>query len=476
MKKLLLLLFLPFGLLAQSSNTKQLNALNNYANFINESIHGMLIAHRLLENYNQEINKYVDLEGYQINNFSNKDLPADIFEDKERWFYEVSPNSWYKIARNASNDLPANEAKKLNEYLTILKSDIVGINRIRFTIPDYIQQNDLQQQEAIEGVYELLEEAVDLYDHFFEIQKKMEVVLIENARRVATPNVKIIDVVEAMDKVWLNSKNVLRDVRAKKTESIPDQVNKLANSIQLLKNIDIHNHTYLKMNSTKTVQSWEIIQNKSQGIVDKATALIETADVPQEYKLYGKFYYYHNVLLATELNRYGFGSAHEMNKIIREVDIPILYRIEEPHFYQVIYPKKLLDDSVIASSDDQILVAPKKLKDRNIVTSTRTIQVDTNVVEIRIYDNKIQDGDIVSINFNGDWILEKYSLEGAPRKLKLKLNDTGKNFLLLHAENEGKRPPNTMAIEYMYQGEKQKITLSSNLSESELIEIQYKAP
>ena len=80
-----------------------IQALNNYASFVNESIHGMVIVHRLLENYNQELNKYVDLEGYQINNFGNSDLPRNIFEDPDDWFYAISPLDWYEIAKNGSS-------------------------------------------------------------------------------------------------------------------------------------------------------------------------------------------------------------------------------------------------------------------------------------------------------------------------------------------------------------------------------------
>jgi hypothetical protein len=201
---------------------------------------------------------------------------------------------------------------------------------------------------------------------------------------------------------------------------------------------------------------------------------VNTAETPKEYKYYGKFYYYHNAVLVNQINRYGSGFANEMNLILRDLDLNVLYKTEEPHFYQVIYPKKLVEDDLIASSDDYIEAVPDKLKDREIINSTRSITVDTLVFEINLYDYKIQDGDIVSINFNGDWILENYSLEGSPTKIKVKMNPEGKNYLILHAENEGRNPPNTMGISYKYKGETQKITLSSNLSESEMIEIKYK--
>ena len=74
----------------QAQQQEKLNALNNYVDFSNEGTHGLLIVHRLLENFNKNINKYVDLPDQQINFYSNKDLPQDIFQDDENWFYDLS--------------------------------------------------------------------------------------------------------------------------------------------------------------------------------------------------------------------------------------------------------------------------------------------------------------------------------------------------------------------------------------------------
>ena len=93
------------------------------------------------------------------------------------------------------------------------------------------------------------------------------------------------------------------------------------------------------------------------------------------------------------------------------------------------------------------------------------------MIVLNLFDYKIQDGDIVSINFNGDWILENHSIETKASELTLKLNPNGKNYILLHAESVGRRPPNTMGIKYTYKGEERELELKSDLDNSELIEI-----
>lgn len=451
-----------------------LQALNHYVTFVNESIHGMVIVHRLLENYNQELNNYVDLEGYQINNFGNKDLPKNIFEDPDRWFYKVSPKDCYTLAMNASKTLTTQEAGELNVSLKKMYQYINRINSIRFDIEKFIQTHDLNDKTNVEKVYSYLEEGTKLYDDFFETQKSMEVVLQHLAKKYERPDKIYLPVIKAFKQNVADAKQLIRAVRMKQDESFEAHLSTFVTSNALIKNIDINSYPASAIRSGRNLHAWKQIGTKFDNIKTKTSSLIQSSSIPKEYKFYGKFYFYHNAVLANQVNRYGNGFVHEMNKLIRSTNMGILYQLEEPHFYQVIYPKKLKkDDDVIESADDKIVAVPKRVKDRTVINSSRVIKADTNVFVIKLYDYKIQDGDIVSINFNGDWILENHSLEGAPTQLKVKLNTEGKNFLILHAENEGRNPPNTMAVSYTYKGKLEKLTLSSNLKESSMIEIKY---
>jgi hypothetical protein len=162
-----------------------------------------------------------------------------------------------------------------------------------------------------------------------------------------------------------------------------------------------------------------------------------------------------------------------MNQDLRNKDEKRIQFMEVPVFLQLIYPKKLDPIEHLKASDPKIEILPEKLKDREVVIRNHTMYVDSFLLEVKIYDHKMEDGDIISLNFNGDWILEEFTLSAKPEVLKLKINEEGKNYFLLHALNLGKRPPNTMALSYTYKGEKQTIVLSSNLNESEMIEIIY---
>ncbi|MBC7884673.1 MAG: hypothetical protein H7X99_04320, partial [Saprospiraceae bacterium] len=123
------------------------------------------------------------------------------------------------------------------------------------------------------------------------------------------------------------------------------------------------------------------------------------------------------------------------------------------------------------ASDPVVTALPTVVKGRNVITATRTIKVDSFIADFKVYDHKIIDKDVVSLSFNGDWIIEKLQISGKPFEFTLKLNNEGKNFLLLHADDMGRNPPATIALSYMYKGKKQIIILNSDTAKSEIIEI-----
>ena len=101
----------------------------------------------------------------------------------------------------------------------------------------------------------------------------------------------------------------------------------------------------------------------------------------------------------------------------------------------------------------------------------KSIVIDSDTLYIEVYDNQEYDKDTISLNFNGTWVLKNRELTKTPIQLALPIIPDKDNFLVLHAENLGIKPPNTAAIKY-YQQSKTKpqiVVLNSNLQESEAI-------
>ena len=90
-----------------------------------------------------------------------------------------------------------------------------------------------------------------------------------------------------------------------------------------------------------------------------------------------------------------------------------------PHFYQVVYPKKIEKVDHLSSTAGTLTALPTKLKNREVLVASKSIKVDSNKVVFELYDHMIEDGDIVSINFNGDWVIENRKITSKPYELKV---------------------------------------------------------
>ena len=450
--------------LAPLNNTSdpQAKALNNYVYFINESIHGMLIVHRLLENFNLDINKYVDLDSYQINFYSNRDLPKDIFEDPENWFYDISPNEWYEKIQQEKRVLEPSLLEKLNPDTKYLKETIVKINQLRFDIENLINTQDLTVTENLQQVYDLLEEAVILFNNFYGVQRRIEKQLYQTAiNEPAYYN--------SLKPIYQDLKNVLVAIRNKDEKGFSVLYKKLATSVATAQNMKFPQTA----TSSKDVNfHMNNIISQAEKALTSSKAYLEKKAVPKEYEMYGASYYYYNSDIINKFNRYGSGIVFEMNSLLDLVESPALRFTELPHFYKVIYPRKLEKLNTIVTASKPVPEIPVVLEGRKLQKKTEgSLVVDDQKIKVEVFDHLIQDGDIVSLNFNGEWVLRRHKLTREPITLELTLSPEGKNFLVLHAENLGQRPPNTMAINYYSGGKRKQYIMNSDLNTSEVIEI-----
>jgi len=464
---------LAIGQTKKAKLQNNVDDLNEYVQFANESIHGLYVIHRMLENYNQEINKYVDLPGYKLTNYSNKDLPKNIFEDPDNWFYKRSPLTILSKINSEENTLPERYKNTLHPIINSMNKISANLNQLRFDLESYIDNNDLKDTSLVKGIYPLLEEGVKYYDDFSTQCDALELALVNTYNDFVPAGAESDEwnYFFAVQNAHLQAKTILKALRTKNDAGFEDELTMMTLTLSDVRDRMVD---YELVDSLGEKQD-KILFNLQETVL-RASTFFHVGLVPEEYKQYGKFYYYHNFEIVSKLNQYGNGYASELNDIIQKRSIPFLKFIEEPHFFKVIYPEKIDNVDHIVSSDDDIAAIPEKLKDREIIESNYSIDIDSMKFEIHLYDNKIPDGDIVSINYNGDWVLEHYSLEEKPITLKIKLNEKGKNYILMHAESIGRRPPNTMALSYKYKGERKEIFIQSDLNASEMIEINYVDP
>lgn len=457
-----------------TANTKKIEAVNEYANFLNESMHGMLIVHRLLENYNQELNKYVDLDSYVINNFSNADLPANIFEDPDAWFYDVSPLSWNtKAASNAA--LSPSEKAELQSSTSSIIATISQINQIRFDVEKLIATLDLTQRSELARVYEKLEEGVTLYEDFYQKEEQLATKLKMIYSTIKpTENQQYAELHKIFNKLHLSTRLALQAIRSKEDEQVPRYIADLEDGIASLKSFDFAGANSTKLNSSKGKRAIKDIIERATAAATKMKTFYNDGTLPKEFVNHGRYYFYYNSDIINVFNRYGNGFVFEMNRLSEYLDMPVMKFLELPHYYKVIYPKVISANEPLASTNPNIKDTPRNLKSREIIPTAAIIEVDSLVFHVAVFDSKINDGDVISFNYNKDWLLQEERLTDVPVHFNLKINESGKNFFILHADDMGRNPPTTIGIRYSYGGEKQTVKLSSNLNQSQMIEVRYR--
>ena len=114
-----------------------------------------------------------------------------------------------------------------------------------------------------------------------------------------------------------------------------------------------------------------------------------------------------------------------------------------------------------------------KLGDRTVKRPKKMTVYGQNIA-IHLWDTEIEDGDIVSLYFNGEWILTEHKLWHEAQIVNIKLDAEKENELIVYAHNEGKRPPNTVAMIIFDKKGKRNITLNSDMTSSAAIKFDFK--
>ncbi len=123
--------------------------------------------------------------------------------------------------------------------------------------------------------------------------------------------------------------------------------------------------------------------------------------------------------------------------------------------------------------EEDLTHVPDSLNNRPVeMDETETVRVKSKNIEFLVWDNQRPDGDIISVNLNGKWILENFTLKTQKHSIEVELN-RGKNYVILFAHNEGTEPPNTASIAIKDGTVEKLLTLKSTLKTNAALNIVY---
>ena len=125
----------------------------------------------------------------------------------------------------------------------------------------------------------------------------------------------------------------------------------------------------------------------------------------------------------------------------------------------------------IAESNKPQVTPPEKRE----VKVVKEYALKRKTVQLEIWDNDQEDGDVVSVMLNNRWILRGVKVTKTKIKVEIPLSE-GINKLVFHADNLGTAPPNTAAVSFWDSEGLQTIILNSDMGKSEAIRFIRNAP
>jgi hypothetical protein len=89
------------------------------------------------------------------------------------------------------------------------------------------------------------------------------------------------------------------------------------------------------------------------------------------------------------------------------------------------------------------------------INRQRDIKVGLRRLRLYVWDADKVDGDVISLSYNGKWLLQNYPIKKQKHMIEIELEEDADNRLILYAEDEGRFPPNTAALTF-FDGKKER--------------------
>lgn len=110
-------------------------------------------------------------------------------------------------------------------------------------------------------------------------------------------------------------------------------------------------------------------------------------------------------------------------------------------------------------------IKPLSLQKRTIEVQ-KVITVHAKKLRLAVWDNEKVDGDKISLSLNGKWIIRNYEIVKDKKLFEVELVKGQVNQLVFFAENLGRIPPNTSAVNIQYDGYNKTHIMRSNMEKS----------
>lgn len=105
------------------------------------------------------------------------------------------------------------------------------------------------------------------------------------------------------------------------------------------------------------------------------------------------------------------------------------------------------------------------------VSKAETMVFSGNTLWLKVYDDKQEDGDVISIFINGECVLDNHPLTNKPEKVKVDMTGKGSFLVVLVANKMGYNPPASARLELKGEKHQSNILLNSSDKVNAAVEI-----
>ena len=100
------------------------------------------------------------------------------------------------------------------------------------------------------------------------------------------------------------------------------------------------------------------------------------------------------------------------------------------------------------------------------------IKANARKIILALWDDAVEDGDTISLNINGHWVVQAFPVKKKPQFIEVTL-DPGPNKIVFIADNLGAIIPNTAIIEIIDGRQRRSFMIDTDLGHNNLISILY---
>lgn len=152
------------------------------------------------------------------------------------------------------------------------------------------------------------------------------------------------------------------------------------------------------------------------------------------------------------------------NSIFREMsDADVQQDLKNYHYPSPDKKNLLINDSAKAKAGKALFREAKPVG--NIKATSRKII-------LALWDDAVEDGDSISLNINGQWVVQGFPVKKKPQFIAVTL-DGGQNKILFIADNLGAIVPNTAILEIIDGNQRRSFMIDTDLGRNNLIDIRY---